>query len=64
MRADPALADHFTSLLAARLTQVAAEMQRIDQMLSGIAANTAPAADTSSSDAEPPNQAAQRRLAG
>ncbi len=64
MRADPALADHFTGLLAARLAQVAAEMQRIDQMLSGIAANTAQPAGAPPSEAEPTGQAAQRRLAG
>lgn len=33
MEADPELADHFASLLAARLTQVAIEMHRIDQIL-------------------------------
>jgi len=42
MSADPRLADHFTNLLAERLAQVAAEMQRIDEMLSGIAASTSP----------------------
>lgn len=33
MEADPELADHFASVLAARLNQVAIEMRRIDQML-------------------------------
>ena len=33
IEADPALADHFTGLLTARLTQVAIEMRCIDEML-------------------------------
>lgn len=38
MRADQSLADHFTRLLADRLSRVAAEMRSIDQMLAAIAA--------------------------
>jgi CRP-like cAMP-binding protein len=37
MRDDPPLAEHFTRLLAERLTQVAAEMHGIDEMLAGAA---------------------------
>jgi hypothetical protein len=33
MQADPALADHFSSALVARLTQVALEMRKIDRLL-------------------------------
>lgn len=33
MQADPAMADHFSSALVARLTRVALEMRRIDQLL-------------------------------
>jgi CRP-like cAMP-binding protein len=33
MQADPALADHFSSALVARLTRVAIQMRRIDEML-------------------------------
>ena len=33
MQADPALADHFSSALVARLTRVALQMRKIDQML-------------------------------
>lgn len=47
MEADPELADHFSSLLAARLNQAAIEMRRIDQLLAGpgrdaLAASAAP----------------------
>ena len=33
MQADPALADHFSGALVARLTRVALEMRKIDQLL-------------------------------
>jgi len=33
MQADPSLADHFSSALVARLTRVALEMRKIDQLL-------------------------------
>jgi CRP-like cAMP-binding protein len=47
MEADPALADHFGSILAQRLSQVAIEMRRIDEMLA-IRASPAPAGATAS----------------
>jgi CRP/FNR family transcriptional regulator, cyclic AMP receptor protein len=42
MRDDPKLAEHFTSLLAERLKQVAAEMRTIDEMLAAAAGKIAP----------------------
>ena len=41
MQADPALADHFSSALVARLTRVALQMRKIDQMLATRAGSSA-----------------------
>jgi len=42
MRDDPRLAEHFTGLLTERLTQVAAEMRSIDEVLAVAAGKTRP----------------------
>jgi CRP-like cAMP-binding protein len=67
MRDDPPLADHFTQLLAERLTRVAAEMRGIDDMLAGAARRVyRPAATPDSAAvkpaAAPPPKTARRAL--
>ena len=67
MRDDPPLAEHFTRLLAERLTQVAAEMRGIDEMLAGAARRVHGPAVTGDpaggkAPATPPPKTARRAL--
>jgi CRP/FNR family transcriptional regulator, cyclic AMP receptor protein len=67
MRDDPPLADHFTRLLAERLTQVAAEMRGIDEMLAGAARRVHGSAATrepaaGKAPATPPPKPARRAI--